>query len=189
MELKERVCIITGAAGGIGQAAARRFHAEGARLMLVDLDPGPLGDVARSIGPDVAWCQADVTQPEQVKRYVDETVARFGRIDGFLNNAGIEGVVAPITESPIEMFDRVMAVNVRGVWLGLKYVMAEMQKQRRWQHRHHLLDRWHQGRARPVALCHQQTCRGRHDAQRIARRGAVQNSGSTPSILRRSTPA
>lgn len=128
MELEQRVCIITGAAGGIGQAAARRFHAEGAKLMLVDLDKGQLSDLAGSIGPDVAYCQADVTQPDQVQRYVDETVARFGRVDGFLNNAGIEGVVAPITESPIEMFDRVMAVNVRGVWLGLKYVMAAMQR-------------------------------------------------------------
>ena len=71
---------------------------------------------------------ADVTQPEQVQRFVQTAIERYGGIDVFFANAGIEGVVAPITDYPDDVFDRVMAVNVRGVWLGLKYVMAQMQQ-------------------------------------------------------------
>jgi NAD(P)-dependent dehydrogenase (short-subunit alcohol dehydrogenase family) len=71
---------------------------------------------------------ADVTSPESNQAMVQAAVERFGGIDVFLANAGIEGKVAPISETEVEMFDRVMAVNVRGVWLGLKYVMPEIAK-------------------------------------------------------------
>ena len=121
--LAEKIAVITGGAGGIGQAAARQFTAEGARVVLVDREEVALQSVVRSLGEDVAsYVVADVTQPEQVQSYVNETVQRWGGIDILLANAGIEGIVSPIPDYPVDMFEQVMAVNVRGVWLGLKYV-------------------------------------------------------------------
>ena len=125
--LTGKIALITGGAGGIGQAAARKFTAEGARVVLVDLDEAALQTVVESIGEDMAsYAVADVTQPEQVKSYVNSAVERWGGIDIYLANAGIEGTLSTIPDYPIDIFDRVMAVNVRGVWLGLKYVIPVM---------------------------------------------------------------
>ncbi len=125
--LTGKIALITGGAGGIGQAAARKFTAEGARVVLVDLDEAALQTVVESIGEDMAsYAVADVTQPEQVKSYVKSAVERWGGIDIYLANAGIEGTLSTIPDYPIDIFDRVMAVNVRGVWLGLKYVIPVM---------------------------------------------------------------
>ena len=127
--LEGRVALITGATGGIGSAAARLFAEEGARVALVDLDETALREVVRSIGEDMAsYTVADVTQPDQTQTYVNEAVNRWGGIDAYLANAGIEGTLSSIPDYPIEMFDRVMAVNVRGVWLGIKYVVPVMQQ-------------------------------------------------------------
>ncbi len=125
--LTNKVTLITGGAGGIGQAAARQFTSEGARVVLVDLDESALQSAVQSLGEDMAsYVVADVTQPEQVQSYVNAAVERWGGIDVFLANAGIEGTLSPILDYPIEIFDQVMAVNVRGVWLGLKYVIPVM---------------------------------------------------------------
>ncbi len=125
--LTGKIALITGGAGGIGQAAARRFTAEGAKVVLVDLDESALQSVVQSIGEDMAsYAVADVTQPEQVQSYVNAAVERWGGVDIYLANAGIEGTLSSIPEYPIDIFDRVMAVNVRGVWLGLKYVIPVM---------------------------------------------------------------
>ena len=125
--LTGRIALITGGAGGIGRAAAGQFTDEGARVVLVDLDEAALQSVVQSIGEDKAsYAVADVTQPDQVQSYVNTAVERWGGIDIFLANAGIEGTVSPISDYPIDMFDQVMAVNVRGVWLGLKYVIPVM---------------------------------------------------------------
>ena len=127
--LSGKIALITGGAGGIGQAAARQFTDEGARVVLVDLNEEALQSVVRSIGEDMASYEvADVTKPEQVESYVNSAVERWGGIDIFLANAGIEGELSPIPDYPIEVFDRVMAVNVRGVWLGLKYVVPAMRE-------------------------------------------------------------
>ena len=127
--LEGKVAVITGATGGIGRAASRLFAEEGARVALVDLDEAALREVAGSIGEDQAsYTVADVTQPEQTQVYINEAVHRWGGIDVLLANAGIEGTLSPITEYPVEMFDRVMAVNVRGVWLGIKYVVPVMRE-------------------------------------------------------------
>lgn len=127
--LDDKVAVITGGSGGIGAEAGRIFVREGARVLLVDLQEEPLKKAAQSIGGDaVSYAVADVTQPEQVQAYVRAAVERYGGIDISLQNAGIEGVVQPITDYPIDMFDKVMAVNVRGVWLGIKYLMPEIQK-------------------------------------------------------------
>jgi NAD(P)-dependent dehydrogenase (short-subunit alcohol dehydrogenase family) len=127
--LDGKVAIITGGAGGIGIEAGRLFVREGARVLLVDLSEKALQQAVQTIGSEaVSYAVADVTQPEQVQHYVRVATERYHGIDIFLNNAGIEGVVQPITDYPIDVFDQVMAVNVRGAWLGLKYVMPEMQK-------------------------------------------------------------
>jgi len=112
VRLTGRIALITGGAGGIGQAAARQFTVEGARVVLVDLDEESLQSTVQSIGEDVAsYAVADVTQPEQVRSYVNAAVERWGGIDIFLANAGIEGTLSPIPDYPIDTFDRVMAVN------------------------------------------------------------------------------
>lgn len=126
-KLDGKTAIITGATGGIGRAAARLFAAEGARLLLVDLDDAALSELARAIGADRAdHAAADVSDAEATKAFVAQAVERFGGVDIALLNAGIEGRIAPMAEQTDEDFDRVMAVNARGVWLGLKYAMPEM---------------------------------------------------------------
>jgi NAD(P)-dependent dehydrogenase (short-subunit alcohol dehydrogenase family) len=127
--LTGKVAVITGGAGGIGRAAARLFVEEGARVLLVDLDETALqAAVARAGNDSASYVVADTTQPDQVQHFVDTAVERYGGIDVLLANAGIEGRVLPIPEYPIEVFDQVMAVNVRGVWLGLRAVIPVMQQ-------------------------------------------------------------
>jgi NAD(P)-dependent dehydrogenase (short-subunit alcohol dehydrogenase family) len=127
--LEGKVAVITGAAGGIGQAAARLFAEEGAKVALVDLDQAALEEVVRSIGEGRAsYTVADVTQPGPSQAYVNAAVNRWGGIDALLANAGIEGTLSTIPDYPIDVFDRVMAVNVRGVWLGIKYAVPAMRE-------------------------------------------------------------
>ncbi|MGV0912049.1 SDR family NAD(P)-dependent oxidoreductase [Martelella sp. FOR1707] len=129
--LKDKIALITGGAAGIGLETARLFLKEGARVALVDLREEDLKKAAESLGSaDVLTVAADVSSPEDTARYVRETVERFGQIDIFFNNAGIEGKVAPLTEQKIEDFDRVIAVNVRGPFLGLQHVLPVMMKQK-----------------------------------------------------------
>ena len=127
--LEGKVAVITGATGGIGQAAARLFAEEGASVALVDLNESALQEVAGSIGDDKAsYIVADVTQPDQTQAYVNAAVNRWGGVDVLLANAGIEGTLSSIPDYPVDVFDRVMAVNVRGVWLGIKYVVPVMRE-------------------------------------------------------------
>lgn len=126
-KLENKVAIITGGAGSIGMITARLFLQEGARVMLVDLKEDALQKAVDELGSNnVQYSAADVTKSEDVQRYAEDTVKAFGKIDVFFNNAGIEGVVKPITEYPEEMFDKVIAVNVKGAWLGIKYVLPQM---------------------------------------------------------------
>ncbi|MGR3722454.1 SDR family NAD(P)-dependent oxidoreductase [Abyssibius alkaniclasticus] len=126
--LADKVALITGGAAGIGLETARLFLSEGARVALVDLRESDLADAAGKLGHsgDVLTIAADVSSVEDCKRYVAQTVRKFGRIDVFFNNAGIEGKVAPLVDQTIEDFDRVMAVNVRGAFLGLQHVLPVM---------------------------------------------------------------
>ena len=128
--LQGKVAVITGGAGGIGKVTAKRFLDEGASVVLVDLFEDALAEAKKELGENVLTVQADVSKEEDVQKYVDQTVEQFGKIDIFFNNAGIEGKVAPIIEQKIEDFDKVLSVNVRGVFLGLQKVLPVMIKQK-----------------------------------------------------------
>ena len=128
-KLDGKVAIITGGSGGIGSAAAKLLAAEGSRILLVDLDRDALQRTVAEIGADQAThVVADVTDSTQTQGYVAAAVEKFGGVDIALLNAGIEGTIEPITDYPVEMFDKVIAVNVRGVFLGLKYVMPAISR-------------------------------------------------------------
>lgn len=120
-----KVVIVTGAAGGIGRATAVRLASEGARLVLVDLNGDALETSRAAVekaGAEALAVAADVTRASEVAGYVAAAVERFGGVDAFFNNAGVLGAVRPLVDYPEETFDRVLAVNVKGVWLGLKHV-------------------------------------------------------------------
>jgi 3alpha(or 20beta)-hydroxysteroid dehydrogenase len=126
-----KVVVITGAAGGIGRAAAVRFGSEGASVVAVDLPGTGLDDVVaavKAVGAEAIAVPADVTRAAEVEAYANAAKARFGGIDFFFNNAGIEGWVGPSTSYPEDVFDRVIAVNLKGVWLGMKYVVPIMRQ-------------------------------------------------------------
>lgn len=129
----KQVVLITGAAGGIGLALASRLLAQGANLALVDHDQAALDAAAEELAdPDrVLILSADVSSEEAVSGAVARTLERFGSITGFVSNAGVEGERGLIEEQGLESFDRVFAINVRGVFLGLKYVLPVMKRQGR----------------------------------------------------------
>ena len=130
MKLKNKVAVITGGAGGIGLSTARRFLNEGALgVMLVDINEEALEKAMDLLDSNhVDYCVADISTDEDAKRYISQTKERFGRLDILFLNAGVEGVVEPLTEYPEEEFDKVMNVNVKGVWLGLKHGFPLMKK-------------------------------------------------------------
>ncbi|MFK7752464.1 MAG: SDR family NAD(P)-dependent oxidoreductase [Sedimentitalea sp.] len=131
-DLEGKTCIVTGGAGSIGLAAARLLHAHGARLALVDLDLAALDlACAETFGDDAAdvlCVAADVSDETQVRRAVARTVERFGTLDVLISNAGIFGTVAPIQDYPTEVFDRVMAVHVRGAFLLAKHSVPHLRE-------------------------------------------------------------
>jgi 3alpha(or 20beta)-hydroxysteroid dehydrogenase len=118
-----KVALITGAAGGIGRATAERLAREGAALVLADLADTPLAataDAVRAAGARAITAAADVTRLEDFEGLVARAERELGGLDLLVNNAGIEGVVAPLESYPVDVFDRVLAVNVRGVFLGMR---------------------------------------------------------------------
>lgn len=125
-----RVALITGAAGGIGRATARRLASEGASLLLADLAGPGLEESAHGAkgAGRVETMAVDVSREDDVRRMVEAAVARFGGLDFLVNNAGIEGMVAPIEDFPVEVFDQVLAVNVRGVFLGVKHAAPALRR-------------------------------------------------------------
>ena len=127
-KLKGKTAIITGGAGGLGHAAAELFLHEGATVMLVDRDEGALREVCDRLGRFSSFVAADVAEQQSAKRYVDATVDRFGGVDILFANAGIEGPCASVTELSVADFDRVQAVNVRAVFLGIREVAPWMAK-------------------------------------------------------------
>jgi NAD(P)-dependent dehydrogenase (short-subunit alcohol dehydrogenase family) len=122
-----QVAVVTGAAAGFGLAVSTRLAEEGARLVMVDRTADALHEAAAKLSglPVVA----DVSQESEVDGYVQAAVDAHGRIDLFFNNAGIEGRMAPMTELSVADFDRVWAVNARGVFMGLRSVLKVMKPQ------------------------------------------------------------
>ena len=127
-EFNDKVCIITGGAGSIGLASARRMYDAGGRIMLVDLSLDNLGAAKASFEDQdrVATYKADVSDSAQTQNYISEAVSKWGKIDVLFANAGFSGTSAPITTYPDDVFDKVMAVNVRGSFLACKYALPEM---------------------------------------------------------------
>lgn len=130
MRLKNKVAVITGGAGGIGLETAKLFLNEGAEgILLVDLNEDQLKEAAKSLESDnVKFFQADVSKNDEVKAYTKKAIQEFGKIDVLFLNAGVEGVVKPLTEYPEDVYDKVLAVNVKGIWLGMKYAFPHMKE-------------------------------------------------------------
>ncbi|BFM08323.1 SDR family NAD(P)-dependent oxidoreductase [Halioxenophilus aromaticivorans] len=127
MRLENKTALITGAAGGIGLAAVKRFLQEGANVMMADMDEERLAAVAKELATDkVAYMAVDVSDEQQVKSLASSTVETFGGINVFVANAGIEGKMGEIIDSDVDNLMKVLDVNVKGVWLGLRYVIPAM---------------------------------------------------------------
>ena len=127
--LQDKVVIITGGAGGIGRAAGKLFVEEGAYVLLVDLNEDDLKEAVAEIGSNAAsYFVGDVTSSADNDAMVACAEERYGGVDGLLANAGIEGDVAPISEYDEDRFDQVMAINVKGPFLGIKSVTPAMAK-------------------------------------------------------------
>ncbi len=128
-KFQDKVVLITGGSGGIGSTAGKLFAEEGAKVMLVDIDEQALKETVKEIGEDRAsYVAADVSKEEQVKNYTDKTIEKYGKIDVFFNNAGVEGKVTPLDEYPMDEFHKVIDVNVKGAYYGLRYVFPHMKK-------------------------------------------------------------
>lgn len=122
--LEDHVAIVTGGGTGIGRAAALAFAREGATVVLAGRRPTEIEIVAGEIvaaGGDALAVPTDVSKEGDIRRLIDTAIDRFGRLDAAFNNAGVLGNFAPITEQSSEDFDAVIATNLRGVWLSIKY--------------------------------------------------------------------
>jgi len=133
MDFEGKVALITGAGNGIGRAAALAFAARGAKVVVVDLDGAAAERTVASIeqqGGKALAKTADVTKSADVAAYVKAALDGYGRIDCFFNNAGIEGKIAPTAEYDEAVFDQVINVNVKGVFLGLRHVLPVLLEQK-----------------------------------------------------------
>ena len=136
--LRDRVIVVTGGAHGIGRAYCEGLAREGARIVVADLDGGGAEELVRTLekgGHEALAVRTDVSQPEPAAQMADATMRRFGRIDGLINNAAVFQRPAmsrvPFEQIPVEEWDRLMAVNLRGIFLCCRAVVPHMKQQRR----------------------------------------------------------
>ena len=130
-KLDGKVAVITGGSSGIGEAAARLFHEEGARLLIADIRDARGAALAKSLGKRASYVHCDVSVEDDVRSAVEHAVELHGCLDVMYNNAGIAGAVGPLEEVSVEVFDRTLAVNLRGVFLGVKHAAHHMKRQGR----------------------------------------------------------
>jgi NAD(P)-dependent dehydrogenase (short-subunit alcohol dehydrogenase family) len=127
--MQGKVAIVTGAAGGIGAATAARLSEEGAAVLLVDREETALQRVCSDIASDrVEYAVADVTDSAAVDAYTRRAVETFGGLDAVVLNAGLAGDIVPVDQYSEEMFDKVLAVNIKGVWYGLRAAIGPMRE-------------------------------------------------------------
>lgn len=129
--MEGKVAIITGAGGDLGKVVAKVFLQQGAKVALIDYDRDALTRCHNSLSSfgSVKTFVADVTSEKEVSAYVESVLSAWGKIDVFVNNAGIIGTVAPLIDQKVEDFDVIINVNVKGVFLGLKHVLPVMMRQ------------------------------------------------------------
>lgn len=123
--LEGKVALITGAGSGIAAAAARLFHKEGARIVLADVS-GKEADLAAELGERVVSCRADVSKSADVQAMIDVAITEFGQLDILCNVAGITGPQGSLEDAREEDFDAVIAVNIRGLFLSMKYALPHL---------------------------------------------------------------
>lgn len=128
--LDDKVAIVTGGASGMGEGTVRRFCAEGARVVIADVQDAKGHTLADTLGGAAVYQHTDVAEESAVKAAVQRALDEFGRLDCMFNNAGFGGAVGPIESTPIEEYDRTMAVLLRGVFLGMKHAAPIMKAQR-----------------------------------------------------------
>ena len=133
-KLENKVIAITGAAMELGLAAAKEAAKQGAMLSMIDYNEKALKEAKQNILDEYSQAKvivvvADVSKETEVRNYVDATMKEFGRIDGFYNNAGIEGKQALMTEYDIDVFKKVIDINLMGVFYGMRYIIPIMQQQ------------------------------------------------------------
>jgi NAD(P)-dependent dehydrogenase (short-subunit alcohol dehydrogenase family) len=128
--LDGKVAVITGGAGGIGEGTVRRFVAEGARVVIADLDASRGAALAAELGDSTRFLRTDVSVEGDVAAAIDHGVREFGRLDVMFNNAGIVGVIGRIAETSTDAWDRTVAVLMRSVFLGIKHAARVMLPQR-----------------------------------------------------------
>ncbi|MGX9135374.1 SDR family oxidoreductase [Rummeliibacillus sp. JY-2-4R] len=131
---EDKVVLVTGAGSGLGQAAVLKVAEEGAKLALVDLSEKGLEETKKKVlevapNAEILSIVANVADEEEVENYVNATVEKFGKIDGFFNNAGIEGRQNLTEDFGIDEFEKVISVNLKGVFYGMKNVLKVMKKQ------------------------------------------------------------
>jgi NAD(P)-dependent dehydrogenase (short-subunit alcohol dehydrogenase family) len=130
--LEGKVALVTGGGSGIGRATALAFGREGARVVVADVVVAGGEETAallKQAGGDATFVKTDVSKAAEVEALIARTVTAYGRLDCAHNNAGIEGVEALTADYPEEDWDRVLAINLKGVWLCMKYELPQMQRQ------------------------------------------------------------
>jgi NAD(P)-dependent dehydrogenase (short-subunit alcohol dehydrogenase family) len=132
ISFENQVALVTGAASGLGLATAKAFAEAGASVVLADWNENEVQTAAKGLadkGYKTLALRCDVSEDAQVEAMVKQTVGTFGKLDAAYNNAGIQGVLAETADSPRDDYDRVMAVNLRGVWSCMKFELQQMRKQ------------------------------------------------------------
>lgn len=124
--LDGQVAVITGGASGIGEGTVRRFVAEGAQVVIADMQVDTGQALAAELGDVTRFIECNVTNEDAIAAAVDLAVAEFGKLDIMFNNAGIVGAVGPISETPVEAWDNTMSILLRGVFLGTKHAARVM---------------------------------------------------------------